>query len=95
MTSPKATVTYKKKDGVLAVSDDSKHLFWTPSAPPGSAPTVTITVVDITNLQQTPAASGRRDQICGQPISRQPLVAGRQAVRSEALLEPLEREFTI
>ena len=57
MTSPKATVTYKKKDGVLAVSDDSKHLFWTPSAPPGSAPTVTITVVDITNLQQTPASS--------------------------------------
>lgn len=57
MTSPKATVTYRKKDGVLAVSDDSKHLFWTPSAPPGSAPTVTITVVDITNLQQTPASS--------------------------------------
>jgi transcription initiation factor TFIIH subunit 1 len=57
MTSPKATVTYKKKDGVLAVSDDSKHLFWTPSAPPGSAPTVTITVVDITNLQQTPETS--------------------------------------
>jgi transcription initiation factor TFIIH subunit 1 len=57
MTSPKATVTYKKKDGVLAVSDDSKHLFWTPSAPPGSAPTVTITIVDITNLQQTPESS--------------------------------------
>jgi transcription initiation factor TFIIH subunit 1 len=59
MTSPKASVTYKKKDGVLAVSDDSKHLFWTPSAPPGSAPTVTITVVDITNLQQTPESSSK------------------------------------
>jgi transcription initiation factor TFIIH subunit 1 len=59
MTSPKASVTYKKKDGVLAVSDDSKHLFWTPSAPPGSAPTVTITVVDITNLQQTPETSAK------------------------------------
>ena len=57
MTSPKATVTYKKKDGVLAVSDDSKYLFWTPSAPPGSSPTVTINIVDITNLQQTPESS--------------------------------------
>jgi len=57
MTSPKATVNHKKKDGVLAVSDDSKYLFWTPSAPPGSSPTVTITIVDITNLQQTPESS--------------------------------------
>lgn len=50
-------MSYKKKDGVLAVSNDSKHLFWTPSAPPGSSPTVTITIVDITNLQQTPESS--------------------------------------
>ncbi|KAL1583169.1 hypothetical protein WHR41_07972 [Cladosporium halotolerans] len=57
MTSPKASVSYKKKDGVLAVSDDSKYLFWTPSAPPGSSPTVTILVADITNLQQTPESS--------------------------------------
>lgn len=57
MTSPKATVSYKKKDGVLSVSDDTKYLFWTPSAPPGSSPTVTILVVDITNLQQTPETS--------------------------------------
>jgi transcription initiation factor TFIIH subunit 1 len=57
MTSPKATVTYKKKDGVLAVGDDSKYLFWTPSAPPGSPPSVTISIVDITNLQQTPETS--------------------------------------
>lgn len=57
MTSPKATVVYKKKDGVLAVSDDSKYLFWSPSAPPGSPPSVTIPIVDITNLQQTPEAS--------------------------------------
>jgi transcription initiation factor TFIIH subunit 1 len=57
MTSPKATAIYKKKDGVLAISDDSKHLFFTPLAPPGSAPTVTITVADITNLQQTPESS--------------------------------------
>lgn len=57
MTAPKATVTYKKKDGILAVADDSKHLFWTPSAPPGSAPSVTILIADITNLQQTPESS--------------------------------------
>lgn len=57
MTSPKATVSYKKKEGVLAVGDDSKYLFWTPSAPPGASPTVTIQIADITNLQQTPESS--------------------------------------
>ena len=59
MTSPKATVTYKKKDGILAVSDDSKYLFWSPSAPAGSPPSVTIPIADITNLQQTPEASAK------------------------------------
>lgn len=57
MPPPKATVSYKKKDGVLTISDDSKYLFWTPSAPPGSAPAVTVIIADITNLQQTPESS--------------------------------------
>lgn len=55
MPPTKATVTYKKKDGSLTVADDRKYLFWTPSAPPGASPSVTVPVADITNLQQTPA----------------------------------------
>lgn len=55
MPSTKANVTYKKKEGSLTVSDDIKYVFWTPSAPPGASPTVTIPIADITNLQQTPA----------------------------------------
>lgn len=51
----KATVSYKKKDGILRISDDKKNLFWTPAG--GDSPAVTIRVGEITNLQQTPATS--------------------------------------
>lgn len=58
MPSTTATVTLKKKDGTLAVSEDVKYVFFTPStAPPGSSPAITIPVTDITNLQQTPATA--------------------------------------
>ena len=53
-SSPKASVSYKKKDGLLTVSEDGKYLFFTPSAPPGSSPSLTVPVTSITNLQQTP-----------------------------------------
>jgi len=52
-----ASVSYKKKDGYLAVSVDKKYVFWTPTQPPGSPPAVTIPVADIINLQQTPESS--------------------------------------
>lgn len=52
-----APVSYKKKDGLLSTSDDTKYLFWTPAAPPNSSPAVTVPVADITNLQQTPESS--------------------------------------
>ncbi|SMR49185.1 unnamed protein product [Zymoseptoria tritici ST99CH_1A5] len=57
MPPTRASAKYTKKDGSLVVSDDKKYVFWTPSDPPGATPTVTIPVVDITNLQQTPATS--------------------------------------
>ncbi|KAI7157300.1 hypothetical protein KC316_g15475, partial [Hortaea werneckii] len=53
----RASVAYKKKDGSLSVADDRKYLFWTPAAPPGASPSVTVPVADITNLQQTPESS--------------------------------------
>nr|POE74759.1 putative rna polymerase ii transcription factor b subunit 1 [Quercus suber] len=57
MPSTKASVSYKKKDGHLTVSQDTRFLFWTPTTPPGASPSVTIPVADITNLQQTPATT--------------------------------------
>ncbi|CZT20218.1 related to RNA polymerase II transcription initiation/nucleotide excision repair factor TFIIH, subunit TFB1 [Ramularia collo-cygni] len=57
MSATRASAKYSKKDGHLTISDDTKHVFWTPSEPVGASPAVTIAVADITNLQQTPATS--------------------------------------
>ena len=51
---PTASVSYKKKDGTLALSQDAKYLFW---SPPNASPAVTVPVADITNLQQAPGSS--------------------------------------
>ncbi|MCJ1244065.1 RNA polymerase II transcription factor B subunit 1 [Trapelia coarctata] len=55
MAPPRGAAAYKKKDGVLALSRDLQTVSWTRTAPPGSKPTVTLAVRNITNLQQTPA----------------------------------------
>ncbi|KAG9906602.1 hypothetical protein KCU98_g4743, partial [Aureobasidium melanogenum] len=52
-----APTAYKKRNGTLSVSADRTSLFWTPSEPPSSAPSLTIAIKDITNLQQTPAGN--------------------------------------
>ncbi|KAH0131869.1 hypothetical protein KCU82_g19993, partial [Aureobasidium melanogenum] len=52
-----APTAYKKRNGNLSVSADRTSLFWTPSEPPASAPSLTIAIKDITNLQQTPAGN--------------------------------------
>ncbi|MCJ1474250.1 RNA polymerase II transcription factor B subunit 1 [Lambiella insularis] len=57
MAPPKGFAAYKKKDGILALSRDLQSVSWTPTAPPGSQPAVTLAVKNITNLQQTPAGS--------------------------------------
>lgn len=54
--TPTATVSYKKKDGTLTLSDDRKYLFFTP---PNASPAATVPVADITNLQQTPESSAK------------------------------------
>ena len=53
--TPTAAVSWKKQNGTLSLSADSKYLFFTP--PNASSPAVTIPVVDVTNLQQTPESS--------------------------------------
>lgn len=57
MSPTRASAKYSKKDGHLSISDDTRHVFWTPIEPPGASPSVTIAVAEITNLQQTPATS--------------------------------------
>lgn len=54
---PRGSATYKKRDGTLSLSKDSKILFWTPVSPPGSRPALEIPVSTITNLQQTPVTN--------------------------------------
>lgn len=46
MVEPKGIAAYKKKNGVLAISDDQKSVIWTSD---GVEPSVQIRVADITS----------------------------------------------
>lgn len=46
MVEPKGIAAYKKKNGVLAISDDQKSVVWTSD---GVEPSVQIKVTDITS----------------------------------------------
>ncbi|KAK2731799.1 RNA polymerase II transcription factor B subunit 1 [Myotisia sp. PD_48] len=52
---PSGSVTYKKKDGILALCKDQKSVSWTPKIDSGGP--LIIPVANITNLQQTPVTS--------------------------------------
>ena len=49
MAPPRGSAAYKKKDGTLALSKDSQSVSWTPVAPPGSKPALTLPVSTITS----------------------------------------------
>lgn len=49
MAPPRGSAAYKKKDGTIALSKDSRSVSWTPVAPPGSKPTLTLSVSSITS----------------------------------------------
>ncbi len=53
MALPRGRATYKKKDGVLTLTDDRNALIWTPM-PATGPPTVSLALENIMNLQQTP-----------------------------------------
>ncbi|KAF2147277.1 uncharacterized protein K452DRAFT_293728 [Aplosporella prunicola CBS 121167] len=55
----RVSASYKKQDGLLSINSDRLTVHWAPAAPPGTPPTLTIAVSDITNLQQTPATSAK------------------------------------
>ncbi|KAH6678944.1 TFIIH p62 subunit domain-containing protein [Plectosphaerella plurivora] len=52
-TIPSARASFKKKDGVLTVSTDQTRILWSSGAGDGP-PTVSLALVNVANLQQTP-----------------------------------------
>ncbi|KAI5284407.1 RNA polymerase II transcription factor B subunit 1 [Ascosphaera aggregata] len=55
MTTYTSRASYKKKDGMLSISDNRTTISWTPAGP-GASP-ITIAITSVTNLQMTPATS--------------------------------------
>jgi len=53
MAPPRGSAAYKKNDGTLAISKDSLSVAWTPVAPPGSKPALTLPVSTITSKDET------------------------------------------
>lgn len=48
MAAPRGKAAYKKKDGIVAISDDQSAITWTPLPGTGS-PTVSLAVSSITS----------------------------------------------
>lgn len=55
---PQGKAAYKKKDGIITLSDDQKLVTWTP-LPGTGPPVVSLTISNITNLQQTPDSAAK------------------------------------
>ncbi|KAK0673448.1 putative RNA polymerase II transcription factor B of subunit 1 [Cercophora samala] len=58
MELPQGRATYKKKDGVLTLTEDKKFLIWSP-LPANGPPTVSLALDRILNLQQTPDTAAK------------------------------------
>ncbi|KAI1433078.1 hypothetical protein GGR50DRAFT_542042 [Xylaria sp. CBS 124048] len=54
MATPTGAAAYKKKDGVLTLTPDRKTLIWTPNSAATGPPALSLSISNITNLQQTP-----------------------------------------
>ncbi|KAH8843782.1 hypothetical protein MCOR27_008841 [Pyricularia oryzae] len=57
MAAVKGRASYKKKDGIVAVSDDRTVVSWTPTVT--GTPALSIPIDTITNLQQTPDSAAK------------------------------------
>lgn len=81
MALPKGRAAFKKKDGILAITDDQAAITWTP-LPGTGQPTVSLSIANITSepsfvpsthlvlLRTVPA--NLRHQICNRPQTRTP-----------------------
>ncbi|KAF9878529.1 TFIIH p62 subunit domain-containing protein [Colletotrichum karsti] len=58
MAIPSGRAAFKKKDGVLTLTPDQQFVIWTP-APGNGPPTVSLSISNITNLQQTPDTAAK------------------------------------
>ncbi|KAJ5606193.1 hypothetical protein N7510_008974 [Penicillium lagena] len=56
MAPPSGAALYNKRDGTLTMAQDEQSISWIPAAG-GATGTLTISVANITNLQQTPASA--------------------------------------
>ncbi|KAK3997098.1 hypothetical protein QBC44DRAFT_347127 [Cladorrhinum sp. PSN332] len=56
MEIPKGRTTYKKREGILTLTDDRQFLIWSP-LPANGPPTVSLALEKILNLKQTPDTS--------------------------------------
>ncbi|KAI0121446.1 hypothetical protein F4776DRAFT_630921 [Hypoxylon sp. NC0597] len=59
MAIPTGAAAYKKKDGILTLTPDQKNVIWTPNSAPGGPPLVSLSIANITNLQQTPDTAAK------------------------------------
>ncbi|KAI0884811.1 uncharacterized protein GGS22DRAFT_200482 [Annulohypoxylon maeteangense] len=59
MALPTGAAAYKKKDGILTLTPDRKNVIWTPNSAPGGPPSVSLSISNITNLQQTPDSAAK------------------------------------
>lgn len=66
MASPRGTAVYKKKEGILTVTDDQISITWTPQTAPGGPPVVTLAIANITSRPSRPLAV---DQIQAGPYA--------------------------
>lgn len=55
MGQPTASTAYKKQDGILTLSNDQTSVTWSPANLAGAPAALTMPVISIKNLQQTPA----------------------------------------
>ncbi|KAI1210523.1 uncharacterized protein F4807DRAFT_421757 [Annulohypoxylon truncatum] len=59
MAIPTGAAAYKKKDGILTLTPDQKNVIWTPNTALGGPPSVSLSISNITNLQQTPDSAAK------------------------------------
>ncbi|KAI1126587.1 hypothetical protein F5Y10DRAFT_211100 [Nemania abortiva] len=59
MAIPTGATAYKKKDGVLTLTPDQRTVIWTPNAAAAAPPLLSLSISNITNLQQTPDTAAK------------------------------------
>ncbi|KAI8624605.1 RNA polymerase II transcription factor protein [Xylariaceae sp. FL1651] len=59
MAIPTGAAAYKKKDGLLTLTPDQKTVIWTPNSAAAGPPALSLAIINITNLQQTPDTAAK------------------------------------